>query len=143
MYVLRNAIGPVPAEPLVPVVEMPGPVRVQLFVRVVVHVIVAEEPLRTRLGAAVIEIEGLMTVAVTDPLPPFEQTSVYVVVVFGVMVVEPLGAPPVLKFELELLDEFWHAQSRVIVFPFTMVMELVGLFSALRAVNDGGAHSPG
>ena len=73
---LRNAIGPVPAEPLVPVVEMPGPVSVQLFVRVVSHVMVAEEPLRTRLGVAVIEIEGLMTVAVTDPLPPFEQTSV-------------------------------------------------------------------
>ena len=61
----------------------------------------------------------------------------------GVTVVEPLGAPPVLKFELELLDEFWHAQSRVIVLPLVIVMEVVGGFSEFRAVKDGGAHSPG
>lgn len=143
LYVLRYVIAPVPVDPLVPVLETPGPVTVQLFVRVVVHVIVAADPLRTRFGAAVIEREGLITVAVTDPLPPFEHTIVYVTLDVGVIVVDPLGAPSVLKFELELLDEFWHAQSRVIFFPFVIVIEVVGLFSEFLAVNDGGLHSPG
>jgi hypothetical protein len=141
--VLWFTTGPVPTEPLVPVVEIPGPVSVQLFARVVVHVMVAELPLRTRFGVAVIEIAGLITVADTDPLPPFEQTTVYVTFADGVIVVEPLGALPVLKFELELLDEFTHAQSSVILFPFTIVMAVVGLFSEFLAINDGGLHSPG
>jgi hypothetical protein len=100
----------VPAEPTLPLpsavaeAETLGPLSVQLCTLVANQLSVEEFPLRTRDGDAESDIVGLTTVAVTLAWPPFEHWTVYVWLVAGVRLAEPLAPVELLKlFELEVL----------------------------------------
>jgi len=98
------------------------PVTLQLSTTVADHVIKDSLPERTCVGSAVISNTGCNTVTSTDDRPPFEQTTVYVVVSRGLIETEPDAAPPVLKFNPELLSESTHANDIVTAPPSFIVM---------------------
>ncbi len=127
----------------------------QLSTTVADHVIKDSLPDLTCIGSAVISSTGCNTVTSTDDRPPFEQTTVYVVVLRGLIETEPSASPPVLKFTPELLVELTHAND-IVTAPPSFIVTLAApvpvpleappvapLVPPLETPKDGGGGGGG